>query len=98
MGHKILSSKVEEEIEQSKTKILQKKKPSMKGVIDIRVVNTICFVLITVSLILSTCLCFLSIWGAVTSDIIWRAIASFIVVSLTAVIFSTINRKFGPHE
>jgi Na+-transporting NADH:ubiquinone oxidoreductase subunit NqrB len=50
---------------------------------------------ITVSLVVCTVLCILAIWKFTESDAVWRAIATFIVVSIATAIFTFVNEKLG---
>ena len=42
-----------------------------------------------------TVLCILAIWKFTESDAVWRAIATFIVVSIATAIFALVNEKLG---
>jgi uncharacterized membrane protein YqjE len=70
-------------------------KREMKGVLDPRLVRTISFIIITVSLVASTTLCIWAIWQTEVYDTVWRAIATFIVVSVATGIFTFVNEKLG---
>lgn len=70
-------------------------KHELKGVIDPGLVRIISFTVITISLVASTVLCILAIWKFTESDAIWRAIATFIVVSVATGIFAFVNEKLG---
>jgi hypothetical protein len=67
----------------------------LKGVIDPSLVRIISFTVITVSLVACTVLCILAIWKFTESDAVWRAIATFIVVSVATGIFTFVNEKLG---
>jgi glucan phosphoethanolaminetransferase (alkaline phosphatase superfamily) len=73
-------------------KIVQKE---IKGVINPFWVRWIAFCVITVSLVFCTVLCILAIWEFTESDAVWRAIATFIVVSVATAIFTFVNEKLG---
>lgn len=66
-----------------------------RGVINPQLVRWIAFVVITVSLVVCTVLCILAIWKFTESDAVWRAIATFIVVSVATAIFTFVNEKLG---
>jgi uncharacterized membrane protein YqjE len=66
-----------------------------RGVLDPQIVRWIAFVVITVSLVACTVLCILAIWKFTESDAVWRAIATFIVVSIATAIFTFVNEKLG---
>jgi len=70
-------------------------KHELKGVIDPSLVRIISFVIITLSLVACTVLCILAIWKFTESDAVWRAIATFIVVSVATGIFTFVNEKLG---
>lgn len=72
-----------------------KKNREMKGVLEPKLVRTISFVIITVSLVASTVLCIWAIWQNEVYDTVWRAIATFIVVSVATGIFTFVNEKLG---
>lgn len=70
-------------------------KTERRGFINPQIVRWIAFVVITVSLVASTVLCILAIWQFTESDAVWRAIATFIVVSIATAIFALVNEKLG---
>lgn len=70
-------------------------KTKTRGVLDPQIVRWIAFVVITVSLVACTVLCILAIWRFTESDAVWRAIATFIVVSIATAIFTFVNEKLG---
>lgn len=67
----------------------------MKGIVEPKLVRIISFTVITVSLVACTVLCILAIWQFTESDAVWRAIATFIVVSVATGIFTFVNEKLG---
>lgn len=67
----------------------------IKGVISPKLVRNIAFAIITFSLVVCTVLCILAIWEFTKSDAVWRAIATFIVVSVATGIFTFVNEKLG---
>ncbi|MEQ1764051.1 MAG: hypothetical protein ABL984_13020 [Pyrinomonadaceae bacterium] len=58
-------------------------------------VRIISFTVITISLVACTVLCILTIWKFTESDAVWRAIATFIVVSVATGIFTFVNERLG---
>lgn len=66
-----------------------------KGVIKPKLVRNLAFTIITISLVVCTVLCILAIWEFTKSDAVWRAIATFIVVSVATGIFTFVNEKLG---
>ena len=76
----------------SKTEVTKKE---LRGVVEPKLVRIISFIVITVSLVACTVLCILAIWKFTESDAVWRAIATFIVVSIATAIFTFVNEKLG---
>jgi Na+-transporting NADH:ubiquinone oxidoreductase subunit NqrB len=72
-----------------------KLKKDTRGVINPQMVRWIAFFVITTSLVACTVLCILAIWQFTESDAVWRAIATFIVVSIATAIFTFVNEKLG---
>lgn len=70
-------------------------KKEIKGVVSPTLVRIISFTIITLSLVACTVLCILAIWKFTESDAVWRAIATFIVVSVATGIFTFVNEKLG---
>lgn len=66
-----------------------------KGVINPRLLRNIAFGVITFSLVVCTVLCILAIWQFTQSDAVWRAIATFVVVSVAIGILTFVNEKLG---
>lgn len=81
-------------MEQAKEQAAKPKK-EIKGVIQPKLVRIISFTVITASLVACTVLCILAIWEFSKSDAVWRAIATFIVVSVATGIFTFVNEKLG---
>jgi uncharacterized membrane protein YqjE len=76
----------------TKTELTRKE---LRGVVEPKLVRIISFIVITVSLVACTVLCILAIWKFTESDAVWRAIATFIVVSIATAIFTFVNEKLG---
>ncbi len=72
-----------------------KPKREKSGVINPKLVRNIAFSVITFSLVVCTVLCVLAIWQFTESDAVWRAIATFTVVSVATGIFTFVNEKLG---
>ena len=70
-------------------------KGKTRGVVNPQAVRWIAFIVITVSLVVCTVLCILAIWSFTESETVWRAIATFIVVSVATAIFTVMNEKLG---
>lgn len=82
-------------MENEKTSQPNKIKQELKGVIDPKLVRVISFTVISISLVASTVLCIWAIWQNEVVDTVWRAIATFIVVSVATGIFTFVNEKLG---
>lgn len=67
----------------------------IRGVLEPNLVRIISFTVITISLVACTVLCILAIWKFTESDAVWRAIATFIVVSVATGIFTFVNERLG---
>ena len=76
----------------SKTEVTRRE---LRGVVEPKLVRIISFIVITLSLVACTVLCILAIWKFTESDAVWRAIATFIVVSIATAIFTFVNEKLG---
>jgi uncharacterized membrane protein YqjE len=72
-----------------------KNKREIKGVVEPKIVRWIAFLVITISLVVCTVLCVLAIWEFTKTDAVWRAIATFTVVSVATGIFTFVNEKLG---
>jgi Na+-transporting NADH:ubiquinone oxidoreductase subunit NqrB len=70
-------------------------KSKTRGVVNPQLVRWIAFCVITVSLVVCTVLCILAIWEFTGSEAVWRAIATFVVVSVATAIFTVVNEKLG---
>ncbi len=70
-------------------------KTKTRGVVNPTLVRSIAFGVITFSLVICTVLCILAIWKFTESDAVWRAIATFVVVSIATAIFTFVNEKLG---
>jgi len=83
------------QMEKEKIEPALKLKRELRGVVEPKLVRTISFTVITISLVACTVLCILAIWQFTESDAVWRAIATFIVVSVATGIFTFVNEKLG---
>jgi uncharacterized membrane protein YqjE len=70
-------------------------KKQTRGIVNPKLVRSIAFVIITFSLVVCTVLCILAIWEFTKSDAVWRAIATFTVVSVATGIFTFVNERLG---
>jgi uncharacterized membrane protein YqjE len=82
-------------MEKDKFEQSQKIPRENKGVINPRLLRNIAFAVITFSLVVCTVLCILAIWQFTQSDAVWRAIATFVVVSVAIGILTFVNEKLG---
>ena len=82
-------------MENQKSEQIVKIKHETRGVVNPTLVRWIAFGVITVSLVVCTVLCILAIWQFTQSDAVWRAIATFCVVSVATGIFTFVNEKLG---
>jgi Na+-transporting NADH:ubiquinone oxidoreductase subunit NqrB len=82
-------------MEKEKPESPQKPAAVNKGVINPRLLRNIAFGVITFSLVVCTVLCILAIWQFTQSDAVWRAIATFVVVSVAIGILTFVNEKLG---
>lgn len=73
----------------------KKAKREKTGVVEPKLVRMISFTIITLSLAACTVLCILAIWQFTQSDAVYRAIGTFIVVSVATGIFTFVNEKLG---
>jgi len=83
------------EDKQNAADVVVELKSKRRGVVDPNVVRWIAFIVITTSLVACTVLCILAIWKFTESDVVWRAIATFVVVSVATAIFAFVNEKLG---
>ena len=83
------------EAKQNAADVVVELKSKRRGVVDPTAVRWIAFIVITTSLVACTVLCILAIWKFTESDVVWRAIATFIVVSTATAIFAFVNEKLG---
>lgn len=81
--------------EEEVAKITVSAKREIRGVLEPNLVRMISFVVITISLVACTVLCILAIWRFTESDAVWRAIATFMVVSVATGIFTFVNERLG---
>ena len=84
-----------DEAKQNAADVVVELKSKRRGVVDPNVVRWIAFIVITTSLVACTVLCILAIWKFTESDVVWRAIATFVVVSVATAIFAFVNEKLG---
>ena len=82
-------------MDSNQTEVKKVVKKEIKGIVEPKLVRIISFIIITLSLVACTVLCILAIWQFTKSDAVWRAIATFIVVSVATAIFAFVNEKLG---
>ena len=67
----------------------------IKGVLNPKFVRGISFVIISFSLVICTALCVWGIWQEDPSHVVWRTVATLIVVITATAIFTVVNEKLG---
>lgn len=78
------------------TPALEKPRPAAKGFINPRIVKTISFTIVSLSLFFCTVLSILAVWDFITQDdIVWRAFSTMLIVGLASWVFAAINERFG---
>jgi len=82
-------------MEPQNIELKKKSKREITGVVEPKLLRIISFIIITLSLAACTVLCILAIWEFTKSDAVWRAVATFIVVSMATGIFTFVNEKLG---
>jgi uncharacterized membrane protein YqjE len=82
-------------MEPQNVRLEKKAKREKTGVVEPKLVRLISFIIITLSLVACTVLCILAIWQFTQSDAVYRAIGTFIVVSVATGIFTFVNEKLG---
>lgn len=73
----------------------KKLKNNKRGMVNPKVVRIISFVIISLSLVACTVLCILAIWEFTKTDAVWRAVATFGVISLATAVFTFVNERLG---
>ena len=73
----------------------QIKTKAKKGILNPKLVRVSSFIIISLSLVACTVLCILAIWEFTKSDAVWRAVATFGVISLATGVFTFVNERLG---
>lgn len=68
------------------------------GIISLRKARIIAFGIITTTIVACTLLSLLAIWDRMASDVLWRALATVVVVIVATGLFTVINEHFGRQE
>lgn len=66
------------------------------GVINLRFIRCLAFLVISGSVIACAVLGVLAVWEYVTVDIAWRALTSLGIIAIATAIFVALNEGFGP--
>jgi hypothetical protein len=66
-----------------------------KGFFNPRIIKTIAFTLISLSIIGCIVLCIMAIWDYADRDTLWRMIATLGVIALGSGVFAFVNGMFG---
>lgn len=74
---------------------LEKKVAKPKGYLNPELVKGISFYIIIACVILSVFVSILKIWDFTKGDVLWRLIATFLVVGVGTAVFSFVNGIFG---
>ncbi len=74
----------------------KKKKP--KGYLDPKLVRGIAFYVISTCVVFSILVSILSIWDFTKGEVLWRLIATFIVVGGGTGVFAIVNAIFAPRD
>ncbi|MEO0453138.1 MAG: hypothetical protein AAFY98_03245 [Verrucomicrobiota bacterium] len=69
-----------------------------RGFIDTSIVRTLSFGSITLCIVICVLACLLAIWDVAPGDIIWRTVATCIIISAGMMAFGVINGLYGPKE
>lgn len=73
-------------------------RPPRSGIISLRKARIIAFGIITTTIVACTLLSLLAIWDRMASDVLWRALATVVVVIVATGLFTVINEHFGRQE
>jgi len=66
-----------------------------RGYIQPRAVKAFAFVVITICIVISAVACILAIWEFAKPDVLWRTMATCVVVAAAVAIFAVVNTVFG---
>jgi len=77
---------------------LQSQPKRRRGYINAETVRAISFGVITLCIIISVIACIMAIWEFAQSDVLWRTVATCIVISGGMMAFAVINGLYGPKE
>jgi hypothetical protein len=66
-----------------------------RGYIRPQAVKGFAFVVITLCLVISVGACILAIWEFAKTDVLWRTVATCVVVAAGVAIFAGVNTVFG---
>lgn len=69
--------------------------PRKVGVVNLRFTRFIAFLVISLTVVGCAIACVLAVWGYVTTDFAWRALASLGIISGATAIFVSLNEGFG---
>lgn len=73
-------------------------RPARNGIIPLRKARMIAFGIVTTTIVACTVLSLLAIWDRMASDVLWRALATVVVVIVATGLFTVINEHFGRQE
>ena len=69
--------------------------PRGRGYIRPMLVKAFAFFVITLCLIISMAACILAIWDFTNTDVLWRTVATCVVVAAGVGLFAAVNSAFG---
>jgi hypothetical protein len=77
----------------------QPNRSSARGsLMDLRMLNRICFTVCIVSIVSATLLAFILIWGSLDKETVWKSELSVGVLFLASVITLSVSRTLGGKE
>ena len=76
----------------------KKKARPGKGFLNPKIVKAVTFYIITTCVILSVIVCILAIWDFAKEDVLWRMVATFLVIAMGSALFAFVNYIFGVND
>ena len=69
-----------------------------RGFTNPRLVRAVSFTVLTICIIVCIVSCILAIWDSTKTDVLWRTVATCVVISGGMMAFGVINMLYGPPE
>ena len=66
-----------------------------RGYLNPQIVKGFAFFVITICIVISVVACLLAIWEFAKPDVLWRTVATCVVVAAGVAIFTVVNTAFG---